>query len=331
MASLNGRKQIVILGGGCGGVVAATQLGRKLGADHDVILIDRRPDHIFMPAFLFVMLGERQPRDICRSLKILEKRNVKVIQSEITAIDSARQEVVLGKEKVPYDYLIVSLGMQTRPDLVPGFAEASIHPWEMESAVRLRDKLASFRGGRVVVGVPLGPYRCPPAPYEAQWMLDNYFRDKGIREQVELEYFTREAEPTGEAHDPAVWMDAESKRRGIKQNYEFVARSIDVEKKVVRGIYNYQIDYDLLIMVPPHRPAQVLFDSGLADTETGIRVDYDTLETKWENVFAIGDCADMPASKAGGVAHQEADFLAHNLAVEITGKGRPVDLWLHTI
>ena len=284
-----------------------------------------------MPAFLFVMLGERQPRDISRSLKILEKRNVKVIQSEITAIDSARQEVVLGKEKVPYDYLIVSLGMQTRPDLVPGFAEASIHPWEMESAVRLRDKLASFRGGRVVVGVPLGPYRCPPAPYEAQWMLDNYFRDKGIREQVELEYFTREAEPTGEAHDPAVWMDAESKRRGIKQNYEFVARSIDAEKKVVRGLYNYQIDYDLLVMVPPHRPAQVLFDSGLADTETGIRVDYDTLETKWENVFAIGDCADMPASKAGGVAHQEADFLAHNLAVEITGKGRPVDLWLHTI
>jgi sulfide:quinone oxidoreductase len=116
-----------------------------------------------MPAFLFVMLGARQPRDISRSLKIIEKRNVKVIQSEITAIDSARQEVVLGKEKVPYDYLIVSLGMQTRPDLVPGFAEASIHPWEMESAVRLRDTLANFRGGRVVVGVPLG-YRCPPAP-----------------------------------------------------------------------------------------------------------------------------------------------------------------------
>ena len=61
------------------------------------------------------------------------------------------------------------------------------------------------------------------------------------------------------------------------------------------------------------------------------RVDYDTLQTKWDNVYAIGDCADMPASKAGGVAHQEADVLAHNLTVEITGKGRPVDLWLHTI
>ena len=214
---------------------------------------------------------------------------------------------------------------------MPGFAQASIHPWEMDSAVRLRDTLASFRGGRVVVGVPLGPYRCPPAPYEAQWMLDGYFRQRGIRERVEIEYFTRDPEPTGEAHDPVVWMDAESKRRNIKQNYEFVVRGIDPEKKVVQGLYNYKLSYDLLVMVPPHRPAQVLLDSGLAETETGIRVDYDTLKTKWENVYAIGDCADMPASKAGGVAHQEADIVAHNLAVEITGKGRPVDLWLHTI
>lgn len=331
MPSVNGRKRIVILGGGCGGVVAATNLGRKLGADHDVILVDRRPDHIFMPAFLFVMLGERQPCEISRSLSHLQKRNVKVIQSEILGIDPLRQEVALTKERINYDYLIVSLGLQTRPDLVPGFAEASHHPWEMDAAVRLRDRLATFRGGRVVVGVPLGPYRCPPAPYETQWMLDNYFHRRGIRDRVDIEYFTRDPEPTGEAHDPVVWMDAESKRRNIKQHYEFVVRRIEPAKREIQGLYNYKIDYDLLVMVPPHRPAQVLLDSGLADTETGIRVDYDTLETKWDNVYAIGDCADMPASKAGGVAHQEADVLACNLAVKITGKGRPVDLRLHTI
>jgi sulfide:quinone oxidoreductase len=331
MPSWKGRKRIVILGGGCGGIVAATHLGRKLGADHDVVLIDRRSNHIFMPAFLFVMLGERQPHDISRSLSHLQKRNVKVVQSEVVGIDPSRQEVTLQKEKINYDYLIVSLGLQTRPDLISGFAEASLHPWEMETALRLRDALSTFRGGRVVVGIPLGPYRCPPAPYEAQWMLDGYFRQQGIRERVQLEYFTRDGEPTGEAHDPVVWMDAESKRRNIKQNYEFVVRSIDPEKKIVKGLYNYNLPYDLLVMVPPHRPAQVLLDSGLADTETGIRVDYNTLQTKWDKVYAIGDCADMPASKAGGVAHQEADVLAHNLAAEITGKGRPVDLWLHTI
>jgi sulfide:quinone oxidoreductase len=329
--ALNGRKRIVILGGGCGGVVAATKLGRALGVQHDVILVDRRAYHVFMPAFLFLMVGERQPEDIARGFENLEKRNVRFVQDEILGIDPARQEVSLGSSKLSYDYLIVSLGLQTRPDLVPGFAEAAHHAWEMEAAVKLRRALEGFQGGRIVVGVPLGPYRCPPAPYEAQWMLDAYFRKKGIRERVAIDDFTRDPEPTGEAHEPVVLMDAESKKRNIRQHYEFVVHSIDPEAKTVTGLYGYKLSYDLLFMVPPHRPAQVLMDSGLAETELGIRVDYDTLETKWENVYAIGDCADMPASKAGGVAHQEADMLGHNLAVKISNRGRPVPIRLHTI
>jgi len=328
---INGRKQIVILGGGSGGIVAATKLGRELGARHDVILIDRRPDHVFMPAFLFLMVGQRRPDDITRKLRKLERRNVKVLQSEILGIDPARQEVVLHDTAVPYDYLIVSLGMQTVPELIPGFKEGAHHSWELEAAVRLHRALQLFDGGRIVVGIPLGPYRCPPAPYEAQWLLDEYFKGRGIRDRVSIEFFTREPEPSGEAHDPVVWMDAESKRRNIRQNYEFIVKSIDSEKKTVTGLYGFQLSYDLLFMVPPHRPAQALLDCGLADTETGVRVDYDTLATKWDNVYAIGDCADMPASKAGGVAHQEADVLAHNLAVEITGRGEKTDLRLHTI
>jgi sulfide:quinone oxidoreductase len=331
MSIYNGRKRIVILGGGSGGVVAATHLGRKLGDRHDVILIDKRPEHLFMPAFLLVMVGQRQTSEVTRSLKLLERRNVTFIQSEVLGIDPSQQVIRLQNQSVNYDYLIVSLGLQTRPELVPGFAEASVHPWELDGAVKLREKLAAFSGGRVVVGIPLGPYRCPPAPYETQWMLDDYFRNKGIRERVQIIFFTRDPEPAGERRTPVVWMDAESRRRNIKQYYEFVVRSIDPEAKTVSGLYGYKIPYDLLVMVPPHRPAQVLLDCGLAETENGIRVDYETLKTKWDNVYAIGDCADLPASKAGGVAHQEADVVANNLAVEITGKGRPVDLWLHTI
>lgn len=327
----NGRKQIVVLGGGSGGIVAATKLGRELGARHDVILIDRRSDHVFMPAFLFLMVGQRQPEEITRKLERLERRNVKVRQAEILGIDPARQQVVLDDGMVPYDYLIVSLGMQTAPQLIPGFSEGAHHAWEMEAALRLRSALESFDGGRILVGVPLGPYRCPPAPYEAQWMLDTYFRQRGMRDRVTIEYFTRDPEPSGDAHDPVVWMDAQSKRRNIKQHYEFIVHSIDPEGRTVTGLYGYKLSYDLLFMIPPHRPAQALVDSGLADTETGVRVDYDTLATKWENVYAIGDCADMPVSKAGVVAHQEGDVVAHNLAVEITGRGEPVPLRLHTI
>jgi len=331
MNLVNGRKQIVILGGGSGGIVAATKVGRELGADHDVTLVDRRPDHLFMPAFLFMMVGQREPDDITRRLKKLEKRNVKVLQAEVLGIDPARRKVVLNTGDVPYDYLIVSLGLETRPELIPGFAEGAHHAWELDATLRVRRALQTFSGGRVVIGVPLGPYRCPPAPYEAQWMLDTYFRQRGIRDRVQIEFFTRDPEPAGEAHDPVVWMDAQSKKRGIKQHYEFVVQSIDPESRTVHGLYSYNLKYDLLFMIPPHRPAQALLDCGLAESETGIRVDYDTLATKWDNVYAIGDCADMPASKAGVVAHQEADAVAHNVIVEITRRGHPTALRLHTI
>lgn len=327
----NGRKQIVILGGGSGGIVAATNLGRELGAKHDVILVDRREDHVFMPAFLFLMVGQRHPAEITRKLKKIEKRNVKVVQAEVVGIDPDRQEVALSTGKIQYDYLIVSLGLQTRPEMVPGFQEAAHHAWELDATMRVRSALESFQGGRILVGVPLGPYRCPPAPYEVQWMLDSYFTQRGIRDRVSIEYFTRDPEPAGEAHDPVVWMDAESKRRNIKQHYEFIVHSINSERKIVLGLYGFTLSYDLLFMIPPHRPAQVLYDCGLVDQETGIRVDYDTLETKWENVYAIGDCADMPASKAGVVAHQEADMLAHNLKIRVSGRGEPMQLRLHTI
>jgi len=328
---VNGRAQIVILGGGIGGLVAATKLGRSLGAKHDVILIDRRDEHIFTPSLLFLMLGQRRPENLKRKLQILERRRVNVMQAEILGIDPGRQEVVLDSKRVPYDHLVVALGLQTMPDMIPGFSEGAQHAWEMDAALRFQQALQQFNAGRILVGVPLGPYRCPPAPYETQWLLDSYFRDAGRRDRVEIEYFTRDPEPSGEAHDPVVWMDAQSKGRNIKQNYDFVVQSVDPEKKVVVGLYGYKLSYDLLFMIPPHRPAQVLRDSGLADTENGIRVDYETLATKWDNVYAIGDCAEMPASKAGMVAHQEADVVAHNLTVKITGRGDPTNLRLHTI
>ena len=327
----NGRKRIVVLGGGSGGVAAATHLGRAVGEEHEVTLVDRRAEHIFMPAFLFLMVGQRRPGDVKRDLKRLERRNVNVVQAEVEGIDPSRQQVMLDSGPLPYDHLVISLGLRTAPELTPGFAEGAHHAWELDAVLRLRDALESFQAGRVVVGVPPGPYRCPPAPYEAQWMLDSYFRGRGLRDRVQIAFFTPSPEPLGQAHDPAVWMDAQSRARGIEQHYSFSVESIDPERRTVRALFGYELGCDLLLMVPRHEPAQVLLDSGLADSRNGISVDYDTLETRWENVYAIGDCADVPASKAGIVAHQEADVVAHNLAVKLRGRGRPETLRLHTI
>ncbi|MCI0816425.1 MAG: FAD-dependent oxidoreductase, partial [Chloroflexi bacterium] len=125
---MNGaRQRIVVLGGGSGGVVAATRLGRALGAEHEVTLVDRRSEHVYMPAFMFLMVGQRRPSDIQRKLKRLERRNVSVVQAEITGIDVKAQQVVLDDGTLPYDHLIISLGLRTAPELVPGSAEGAYH------------------------------------------------------------------------------------------------------------------------------------------------------------------------------------------------------------
>ena len=327
----NTRHRIVVLGGGSGGLVAATQLARTLGERHEVTLVDRSSNHIFMPAFLFLMVGARRPQDITRKLKRLERHNVRVLQAEIQGIDPQRQEVILESGPLAYDHLIISLGMRTAPELLPGFTEAAQHSWELDAAVSLQKTLRSFEKGRILVGIPSGPYRCPPAPYEAQWMLDSYFKERGLRDRIEIEFFTTSPEPAGEERTPTVWMDTQSKKRGVKQHYSFTAQSIDPDRRTVQGLYGVELPYDLLFMVPPHEPARALVDSGLAESRNGIRVDYDTLATRWSNVHAIGDCADMPVSKSGGVAHQQAELVAHNLAVELTGEGEPRTLHLHVI
>lgn len=325
------RQRVVVLGGGSGGLVAATRLGREIGAQHEVTLIDRRQEHVYMPALLFLMVGQRRPEDITRRLERLRRRNVNVVQAEIEGIDPQRGEVLTSDGAYGYDHLIISLGMRPVPDQIPGFAEGADHAWEMDAALRLRDKLEAFDGGRILIGVPPGPYRCPPAPYETQYVLHDYFLQRGIRDRVEMAFFTRDPMPRGPDHDPSVWMDAQARERGITQHYSFAVESIDPGDRVVHGRYGLSLGYDLLFMIPPHQPSQVLIDSRLADSVTGVRVDYDTLATRWDNVYAIGDCADMPASKAGVVAHQEAEVVAHNVAAKVRGWGEPETLRLHTM
>ncbi|MPZ14170.1 MAG: NAD(P)/FAD-dependent oxidoreductase [Chloroflexi bacterium] len=329
--AVNGRQRIVVLGGGSGGLVAATRLGRRLGADHEVVLIDRSPEHVYMPSLLWVMVGQRQPGDITRKLARLEHRSVHVVQAQIEGIEPHRQEVVTSGGPVGYDHLIISLGLQPAPEQIPGFVAGADHAWEMGAALQLREKLRRFERGRVVIAVPPGPYRCPPAPYETQYLLDSYFRERGIRERVEMTFYTRDPAPRGPSTDPSVWMDTQARARGIGQHYSYFVESIDPEQKVMHGRYGLDVPYDLLFMIPPHRPAQPLIDSHIADSLMGVRVDYDTLETRWDNVYAIGDCADMPASKAGVVAHQEADVVAHNIEVTVTRRGHPETLRLHTM
>ena len=324
------RKNVVILGGGSGGAVAANHLGESIGKDHNVILIDKKPQHYYQSSYLWMVRGWREPQDISRDLTTIERRNVRFINDTITNIDTDKRTVATGHGEVAYDYLISSLGFQTHPEMIPGDHHLAHHTWEMDAAIRFRDALKNFTAGRLVIGISSPPYRCPPGPYEAAWLIEDGLVERGIRNNVTIDFFTSEPGPLGGSGQPSEFMREHLDRRGINLHNDFVIDRVDGDASTLRATDGRELPFDLLFIVPPHRPSQVLIDSGLA-TEAGVDVDVDTLATKWENVYAIGDSANMPASKAGVVAHQEADVVAHNIAHELTGHGQPTRLRLHTL
>jgi sulfide:quinone oxidoreductase len=149
--------RVVIAGGGVGGVVTARELRRKLGRSVHVTLIDRRATHLFQPSLLWVMTGKRKPRDITRSLARLERKGIEVINAEVTAIDPARKTVVAGGKEISGDYLVIALGAELAPELVPGLAEAGHNLYTLEGAESARDERLKVDSGQVVSW-----WRAPP-------------------------------------------------------------------------------------------------------------------------------------------------------------------------
>src|SRR5690606_15828822 len=143
-------------------------------------------------SYLWMTMGRREPSDISRDLTALGKRNVRFLNDRITFIDTDRRSIVMEHGETPYDRLVGSLGFQTHPEDVPGDSNSVYHPWEMDAALRLRDQLSRFRGGRVVVGIASTPYRCPPGPYELTWLLEDELRNRGLRERTTIDLFTPE-------------------------------------------------------------------------------------------------------------------------------------------
>jgi sulfide:quinone oxidoreductase len=325
------KANIVVLGGGSGGIVAASRLGHQLGRDHTVTMIDRRPIHVFQSSFLWMATDKREPSDITRPLSAVGKRHVQFVQDSVLFIDTDKKRVTTTGGELPYDFLVISLGFETHPDEIPGDHAIVQHTWELDAALRMREQLRRFDGGRLVVGVAAPPYRCPPGPYEATWLFEDYLRRKGVRDNTRIDFFTSEPGPVGGAGKPADFIRTHLERRGITLHSDFAIETVDGVAREVRSRDGRSLPFDLLMIVPPHRPSQVLYDSGLVATAAGIDVDSDTLQTSWDGVFAIGDNANMPASKAGVVAHTEAELVAHNIAHALTRSGHQERLRLHTI
>lgn len=329
-------KTILILGGGVGGLVTANELRRHLPREHRIVVIDREARHLHNPSLLWLMLGWRQPEHIQADLSRLTRQGIEFIQADIQAIDPATRRVQTSAGEFTGDYLVVALGAQPAPELTPGFAEAAHTPYTLEGAARLRDALREFKGGRIVVAVTGLPYRCPAAPYETAIMIHAYLQERGLREKTNLQMISPEGMPMGTA-GPAMVEAVKSllAERSIPLRPLTGTQSVDATARELVLDSGERVPFDLLAAVPAHRSPQVVRDAGLTNDAGWIPVDAHTLATRFEGVFALGDVTAIPLPgrfkpdqplvlpKAGVFAHRQAEVLAHNLAVAITGQGEP--------
>ncbi len=249
-------RTVVVLGGGTGGLVAASGLRRRLAPEDRVVLVEREPVYRFAPSFLWVMTGARNAEQISSDIRRLRRRGIEVVEASVQAIDSARREVTTSQGTLTYDGLVVALGAELAPDLLSGFADGAHNLYTLGGAESAGRALRELERGRVAVLVSRLPYKCPAAPYEAAFLAEALLRRRGVRERVAIDVYTPEPLPmptAGESIGRAVaQMLAE---RGIGFHPQVSVERIDAQARQLHLAEGGPAEYDVLIGIPPSAPA----------------------------------------------------------------------------
>ena len=317
-------KRILILGGGVGGTIVANLLARKVGRQPDVeiTVVDQTGQHVYQPGFMYITFGHERAAQLVRPERSLLDDRVKVVIGEVARVHEGQRTVELSDGRMlGYEYLVLATGSRIVPEEIPYFAEEAHHFYTAEAAERLRAALDAFDGGKIVIGIAGLPYKCPPAPLEVSFLIESELRQRGMREKSEVHFCS----PIGRAFTIETVSDMATpilEEKGIELHTFFNVEAIDPERKVVQSLEGEELPYDLLILVPPHRGAQFLVDSGLAKPPGGwLPTDRATLQVGGRpNVYALGDATDLPLSKAGSTAHFEAPVVAERIAAAVQGR-----------
>lgn len=320
-------KKIVILGAGTAGTMMANHLNRKIDKKYwSITIIDQYEKHYYQPGFLFIPFGIYSEQDVIKKKTDFIPQDVEYVKAPIELIQPEKNQVILGnREAIPYDILIIATGCEIVPEEVEGVNEGWMKHifdfYTIEGAVALRDKFKDWQGGRLVVHISEMPIKCPVAPLEFAFLADWFFSEKRkIRENIELIYVT----PLDSAFTKPKCADVLSHlfpQKNIKLVKNFNISHVDAEKKKLIALNGKEVDYDLLVTVPVNMGSKLIDRSGLGDELNYVPTNKYTLQSKaHENIFVLGDATDLPASKAGSVAHFQAEILTKNILSYMTNK-----------
>ena len=319
-------KNLVILGAGTGGTLLANRMSRRLSREWSVKVVDGEELHLYQPALLTLPFGKERESTLRRRRARTLVHGVEWVRSAVLAVDApARQVRLANGEVLVYDYLVVASGCRIRPDLTPGLTDEgwrrdAFDFYTLEGATALRDRLANFDAGRLVVNIVEMPIKCPVAPLEFLFLADEFFRKRGVRDRVELVLAT----PLDGAFTKPIASRALGyllDKKGIRVEADFSTGEVDGKRRVVKSYDDREVPYDLLVSIPTHSGAEFIQASGLGNELAFVPTELHTLAAKkLENVFVLGDATDLPTSKAGSVAHFQGHVLAENLMRAMAGR-----------
>jgi sulfide:quinone oxidoreductase len=313
--------KIVIVGGGTGGTILANNLARRLSGELKsgkarLILLSASERHMYQPGLLYVAVGKMMPDELYRDQRSLLEPGIEfhVDPVEQFALDKNQVKTKSGST-IDYDMLVIATGSRMVPETIPGLAENAETFYTEESAVKMFKTLQQFQGGKVVITVGV-PHKCPMAPLEITFMLNDYFKDRGIRDKVQIHY----TYPIGRTHsleNVAKWATPEFGRLGITYETLFNMKEVDGKNKILRSEEGTDTPYDLLIAIPAHKGMEVLEKNALG-ANGFIPTNRARLNMEGRtNVFVLGDTTNIPISKAGSTAHFEAEALGENIAAMV--------------
>jgi sulfide:quinone oxidoreductase len=323
------KKNLIIIGAGTAGTMMANKLNHELdNLQWQITIIDRDNTHYYQPGFLFIPFGIYKPEDVVKSRTEFLPDELNFIMDEVETIKGENNEVYLKSGKIlKYDVLIIATGVETVPEETPGLKEELWYKdifdfYTYEGAVNLADKLRDWKGGKLVINLAETAIKCPVAPLEFTFLADEYFAEKGMRDKVDIKYVTP---LSGAFTKPKAteMLNGLMTEKNIEVIPDFYLARVDNEKKVIVSYDEKEVPFDLLITIPVNKGDKVIERSGMGD-EDGLNfvpTDKASLQSKkFKNIFVIGDTTNVPASKAGSVAHFEAEILTENVISFINNK-----------
>ncbi len=317
---------ILILGAGFGGLETATRLREALDESFEITVVDQRDFFNFGFTKFDLMFGRREPEECKERLSALDDKGIRFHQAVIESIDPEARQVETSTGPLTADYLLVALGADIAPEATPGFLEAGGHHfYTFAGAEWLWPLVNDFEGGQILIAIFDKPYKCPPAPYEAAFQLDDFYRDRGIRQDVAIDILIPGPMPLPVSKSVSADIEELLTSRQIALHTNHKVVEVDYRAKQAVVANQTRFPYDLFIGVPIHRPPAVVLECGLGE-QGWIRVDPATMRTRYERVWAMGDVVQIPVGdfavpKAGAFAEDAAATVAGDILRTIRGQG----------